>query len=147
MSLKTCIEAMAVRPLVLNSVTLPVYHGETLPSKAETAILPARLIVLFGEEGNASEVQQLALSPGVSQVTWTFYELILLEPLGQTRGFPDMMPLLRDCADAYALLLRDVALITPTAVITRATGRTGAIKYGGVEFYGIQWTVSVQEIY
>src|SRR5690606_7336213 len=76
---------------------------DQLPDSAETAHLPARLLLPSGVLGPSAtnEGQYVTINKGLLQVTWHIRDLCLWRPIGQGLGLASIMPTLVEYAGKY----------------------------------------------
>lgn len=139
---------LAAMQVSVGLVTPAAYAPDALPTNVETALLPCRVLdpSYSPDTGDYSFVAYGT----TATVHWHLTDLLLWEQVGQTRGPLDVaLDLIRYCG-AYAEAVRLNRGIAYQSAIQTVTPRVDyAIEWpkgSGVYFYGVEISISLEEI-
>jgi hypothetical protein len=131
----TALEAIAVT--TTSGKTPKVYNLEDLPKNADTARLPARLLLPVGNTpGEGREGQFIAIGTSMT-VTWQIADLMLWQASEQGIGLPEFAPELVDYAGKYLDAMRTFKCPTSNSALERVTVTPGIYEWpsGSGKFY------------
>lgn len=86
-------------------ITPTVYGLDKLPTNAEHAMLPCRLLLPMQPRGEGRDYRFNAMGP-TAELTWRISDLMLWSVEGQGIGLEDIAPVLVGYAGEYAEMLR-----------------------------------------
>jgi len=121
------------------------YSIDTVPDSPQRAQLPALLVLPLMPEVQDSRFSRetgkgfetLAFSSGLKSVTYVVTHLLLIAPVGQSKGLRAHLPLLVSVIDAYfAALCANPLLSTTLLQPARVRVEPGIYVLNGQEFYG-----------
>ena len=130
------------------------YSIETVPDVPQRAQLPALLVLplmpemqenrMFRETGKGFET--VAFSNGLKSITYVVTHLLLIAPVGQSKGLRAHIPLLVSVIDAYfAALCADPVLNDTLMQPARVRVEPGIYTLSGQDYYGCAfrhtWTI------
>ena len=130
------------------TVTPTAYAPGAVPPSGETGNLPMRIIdpVHNNDQGQ----YQFVAYGTTATVHWQITDLLLWDEVGQGRGPLDMLPDLVKYCGAYAEVIRqNRGIVFATAAIQQVTPRIGVYEWPrgtGVMFYGVEVTLSIEEV-
>ena len=119
------------------------YDLDSLLQSVDTAQLPCRLLLPTEEYGSDGQGMELlaAGNGGSAEVMWNITDLMLWEPVGQTRGFLDVLPdLVRYCGQYASVLLDNRTPATNIQFMT-VSFRPGVFTYplgGNRSYFGVE---------
>jgi len=121
------------------------YSIDTVPDVPQRAQLPALLVLplipemqenrMFRDAGKGFET--LAFSSGLKSVTYVVTHLLLIAPVGQSKGLRAHVPLLVSVIDAYFTALCANPLLSATLLQpARVRVEPGLYALSGQDYYG-----------
>lgn len=128
---------------------------DTLSKDIPDAMLPVRVLtpVEGSLEGDGLQFVTFGSTP-TGVVDWIIRDVLLVKPITQGRGLPEVAPVLVAYVAAYASKVqtarRIVSDATSKATIIRADPLPGVIEWplGSEKFYqGVEWKLTVTEVF
>jgi len=127
---------------------------DTLSKDIPDALLPVRVLTPVEDslEGDGLQFVTFGASP-VGRVDWIVRDVLLVKPITQGRGLPEVAPALVQYVADYAAKLQTARRILSTpskATIVRADPLPGVIEWpiGGERYFqGVEWKLTITEVF
>lgn len=145
--LKAVYDALAAVPVALAGRVVTVRNVDALPASVAAADVPLRLLMPLGTRPGATAVSEVALT-GIATAQWRLTDLLLLRP-AQAGKLEEAAALLVEYQSAYVTALMRARMLNRCPILGIAID-CGVGPYpmaGGVDWYGAQATVTVQEVW
>lgn len=133
-----------------------VYDLDQLPANADTAKIPARYLLPFGnffETARVTNTSMVTISGNVMRMSWNVRDLLLVRPTAQGEGIHTVASPLVAYAGAYiaAFVSRDgiQRKLTTQAYIENLTATPGIYEYpegGGRFYFGVNCVLTISEL-
>jgi hypothetical protein len=126
-SIYDALEAITVT--TTSGSTPMVYNLSDLPKNADTARLPARLLLPVGNNpGEGREGSFIAIGATMT-ITWQISDLMLWQATEQGRGLPEFAPELVDYCGEYMDAMRTFKCPTSNSALERVTVTPGIYEW------------------
>ena len=139
-----------------NGANPNVYDLDQIPANADTARIPARILLPFGnffESGRISETRMVTIHGDIMGVQWLLRDLLLVRPLAQGEGVYTVADDLVAYAGAYvaAFVNRtgNKRALTDQAWLDNITATPGIYEYpegSGRAYFGVNCVLTIREL-
>jgi hypothetical protein len=149
-------DAIKAVSVTVDSKTPTVKDLDELRANQETAVLPVRLLLPFGNfdaSGRIGETRMATIPGNVMRVSWSVRDLLLWRPIAQGEGLYTVADDMVAYAGAYVAAFVNRSGIqrklTDQAYIDNITATPGIYEYpesGGRFYFGVNCILSVVEL-
>lgn len=139
-----------------NGATPNIYDLDQLPANGDSARLPARMLLPFGnffETGRVAETVMVTIPGNVVNVQWQLRDLLLVRAIAQGEGIYSVADKLVAYAGAYVAAMvnrTDIQRkLTGQAYIDNITCTPGVYEYpegGGRFYFGVNCVLTIREL-
>ena len=140
--------AIAAKPVTVNSITPTVYGLGVLPDAVSPAQLPCRLLLPIGSKTAVTAGQFLGFGTAVT-INWRVTDLMLWATAVAGAGIHDYAQTLVQYAGVYVDMLRTIRAPAPITRLTNWQILPGRFQYplnSGRWFFGVECTIDLQEL-